>query len=136
MAKIKENERQKRIYDIYQMASEVFNTNGSMGAMPKKVITQADYFWAQYHATAAPTATAAPESQIGSTLNTLSGVAQDLLNAATETVCAAARLMNRFRRRTLLPHRNLYYHLAFKVAENLIPEELHAVPCCTILYHH
>ncbi|KAG2056217.1 hypothetical protein BDR06DRAFT_1006325 [Suillus hirtellus] len=77
------------------MASEVFNSSGSMGTMPKRVIMQAEYFWAQDNA-----AVTGPESQIGTTL---SGMAQGLLHAATETVGAAARLINRFRRWTPSP---------------------------------
>ncbi|KAG1738832.1 uncharacterized protein EDB91DRAFT_1082550 [Suillus paluster] len=73
------------IIDIsdHKMASEVFNTSGSIGAMPKRVIMQADYFWEQDTATATAAVTTGPGSQIGTTL---SGVAQGLLNAATETV--------------------------------------------------
>ncbi|KAG0708542.1 hypothetical protein DFH29DRAFT_870697 [Suillus ampliporus] len=68
------------IYQILKyMASEVFNSNGLMGTMPKRVITQADYFWGQGNAAATPTTTTGPEPQIRTTL------AQGLLNAATET---------------------------------------------------
>ncbi|KAG1744828.1 hypothetical protein EDB19DRAFT_1826962 [Suillus lakei] len=85
------------IIDIsdHNMVSEVFNTSGSMGAMPKKVITQADYFWVQDTTTATAVITT-PDSQIGTTL---SGVAQGLLDVATETVGAAVCLINRFQRR-------------------------------------
>ncbi|KAG2086756.1 uncharacterized protein F5147DRAFT_659132 [Suillus discolor] len=101
-------------YIRQQMTSEVFNSSGLMGTMPKRVIMQAEYFWAQDHA-----AVTGPKSQIGTTL---SGMAQGLLNAATETVGTAARLINRFWRR-----------FASKVAASLgIPGELHAV---SLLYH-
>ncbi|KAG1845942.1 hypothetical protein C8R48DRAFT_677970 [Suillus tomentosus] len=100
------------------MASEVFSNSGSMGTMPKRVITQAEYFWAQDNA-----AVTGPASQIGTTLSGMAQLAaQGLLNAATETVGAAARLINRFRRR-----------FSSKVAASLgIPGELHAV---SLLYH-
>ncbi|KAG2339466.1 hypothetical protein BDR05DRAFT_951104 [Suillus weaverae] len=43
-----------------QMGSDVFNANGSMGMMPERIISQAEFFWARSNAIAAITPTVTP----------------------------------------------------------------------------
>ncbi|KAG2744378.1 hypothetical protein P692DRAFT_20821095 [Suillus brevipes Sb2] len=113
------------------MTSEVFNSSGSMGAMPKRVTTQADYFWGQGNATAIPpttlpTVTTGPDPQIGTT---------SAQGAATETASAVTRLVNwlrRFRmidpgvnlmRRATMLHFPSFIRTMTPLYHNLIPAE-------------
>ncbi|KAG2336582.1 hypothetical protein BDR05DRAFT_953267, partial [Suillus weaverae] len=43
-----------------QMGSDVFNANGSMGMMPERIISQAEFFWARSNAIAAITPAVTP----------------------------------------------------------------------------
>ncbi|KAG2750962.1 hypothetical protein P692DRAFT_201804159 [Suillus brevipes Sb2] len=48
-------------YIIYQaMGSDVFNANGSMGTMPERIISQAEFFWARSNAIATITHAVTP----------------------------------------------------------------------------
>ncbi|KAG1849822.1 hypothetical protein C8R48DRAFT_812344 [Suillus tomentosus] len=42
--------------EVERMGSDIFNAGSSMGTMPKKIVTQADYFWAKSNAAAAAAA--------------------------------------------------------------------------------
>ncbi|KAG2737888.1 hypothetical protein P692DRAFT_20823562 [Suillus brevipes Sb2] len=106
-----------------QMGSEVFSAGSSMGTMPKKTVTQADYFWAKSNslANAPNTATAATTATtiVNDTTNPANTVptnagggrwqitaflrraAQCVVDTARDiwaALCAAAKLAATFRR--------------------------------------
>ncbi|KAG1726704.1 uncharacterized protein EDB91DRAFT_1086681 [Suillus paluster] len=82
---------------LYMMGSDVFNAGSSMGTMPKKIITQAECFWAQSNAAANATTNAG----IGGSRPFFSRV-QGVIGAVRDTIwaalCTAANLVATFRR--------------------------------------
>ncbi|KAG0692428.1 hypothetical protein DFH29DRAFT_1008645 [Suillus ampliporus] len=47
------------------MGSDVFSASGSMGKMPKKISTQAEFFWAKSNAAAAAATATATDAGVG-----------------------------------------------------------------------
>ncbi|KAG0694229.1 hypothetical protein DFH29DRAFT_880848 [Suillus ampliporus] len=98
---VKCDRSQNETLDLDLMGSDVFSASGSMGKMPKKISTQAEFFWAKSNAAAATaTATAAvTDAGVGGGWKMIKA----LLRRATQRTIDAirdtlARLAVKFRR--------------------------------------
>ncbi|KAG2737782.1 hypothetical protein P692DRAFT_20823607 [Suillus brevipes Sb2] len=91
------------------MGSDVFSASSSMGTMPKKIITQAEYFWSKYNTPNLNAGNTEATNHTTTNFNTAAG-GRSFLSRTTQGIgafvrdsiwsvlCAVARLVATFRR--------------------------------------